>query len=95
MHSAETRTQLEQCRRVLARADTSEEMRLLADDLLTRLLHMHDERTLHASVLLLALDSLELVAELEPCVAAIRTRIGGADKPTPPMPSSPGPAGTR
>lgn len=94
MHSAETRTQLEHCQRVLVHAHTSEEMRLLADDLLTRLLHMHEERTLHASVLLLALDSLELVAELEPCVAAIRQRITGADRPSSSLSSPQGPAGT-
>jgi hypothetical protein len=72
MHSPETRAQLQQCRAVVAEADVTDELRLLARNLIDHLLEMHDAWRMRGSVLLLALDSLELVPGLEDCVAKLR-----------------------
>ena len=53
MHRQVTREQLEQCVRALAAADTSDEMRALAYDLLDKLLRMYDGGRLSREVLLL------------------------------------------
>ncbi|WP_156373260.1 hypothetical protein [Pseudorhodoferax sp. Leaf267] len=50
----------------------TDELRVLARDLLDHLLEMHDARRMRPSVLLLALDSLELVPGLEDPVRALR-----------------------
>lgn len=78
MHSPETRAQLEKCRTVVADADVSDELRLLARNLIDHLLEMHDARRMRGAVLLLALDSLELVPGLEDCVAKLRATDEGA-----------------
>jgi hypothetical protein len=72
MHSPETRAQLEQCRTIVADADVSDELRVLARSLLDHLVEMHDARRLRIPVFLLALDSLELVPGIEDCVAKLR-----------------------
>lgn len=72
MHSPETRAQLEQCRTIVADAEVADELRLLARNLIDHLLEMHDARRMRGSVLLLALDSLELVPGMEDCVAKLR-----------------------
>lgn len=72
MHSPATRATLEHCRSVVADADVSDELRVLARNLLDHLLEMHDAHRMRASVLLLALDSLELVPGLEDCVSKLR-----------------------
>lgn len=72
MHSPETRAQLEQCRAVVADADVSDEMRHLARNLIDHLLEMHAARRMRGSVLLLALDSLELIPGLEDSVQRLR-----------------------
>lgn len=84
MHRHVTREQLEQCRHVLAAAETSEEMRALGNDLLDRLLSMHDGGRLSREVLLLVLDSLALIPDLAACVERIRVHVGES-------PSKPGP----
>lgn len=60
------------CRAVVADSNVDVELRVLARDLLDHLLEMHDARRMRASVLLLALDSLELVPGLEDCVNKLR-----------------------
>lgn len=72
MHSPQTRASLEDCRAVLADADASDEMRQLANNLLDHLLEMHDAHRMRVSVLLLALDSLELVPGMENAVSKLR-----------------------
>lgn len=72
MHSPATRETLEYCRRVVADADASDELRVLAGTLLDHLLEMHDAHRMRVPVLLLALDSLELVPGLEDCVSQLR-----------------------
>lgn len=72
MHSPQTRVNLLRCLAVVEDADVSDEMRQLATDLLDHLVEMHDAHRMRASVLLLALDSLELVPGLEECVAKLR-----------------------
>ena len=72
MRTPQTRVNLENCRTALADADASDEMRQLASNLLDHLVEMHDAHRMRASVLLLALDSLELVPGLEECVAKLR-----------------------
>lgn len=83
MHSPATRATLVHCRTVVADANVDDELRALARDLLDHLLEMHDAQRMRASVLLLALDSLQLVPGLEDCVSELRktaareqTRIG-------------------
>ncbi|CAN7634664.1 hypothetical protein LJR039_004807 [Pseudorhodoferax sp. LjRoot39] len=78
MHRHVTREQLEQCRRALASADTSDEMRALASDLLDTLLRMYDGGRLSREVLLLVLDSLALIPDLVVCVDRIRARLGNS-----------------
>lgn len=72
MHSPATRDALVRCRRIVADAGVTDELRVLARDLLDHLLEMHDARRMRPSVLLLALDSLELVPGLEDPVRALR-----------------------
>jgi hypothetical protein len=72
MHSPATRATLEHCRNLVADADLSDELRMLARNRLDHLLEMHDARRMHVSVFLLALDSLELVPGLEDCVSWLR-----------------------
>lgn len=84
MHRHVTRDQLEQCRHALAAAETSDEMRALANDLLDKLLRMYDGGRLGREVLLLVLDSLALIPDLAACVERIRTQLGD-------HPSKPGP----
>lgn len=72
MHSPQIRATLEHCRTVLAGSDQSDDMRRLAENLLTHLLEMHDARRLRIPVFLLALDSLELVPGLGDCIAQMR-----------------------
>lgn len=75
MHSARTRTELLRCREALAQAEVSDELRELAEELLERLLGMHDARRLNGPVFLLALDSLELVPGLQASVEALRAAV--------------------
>ncbi|GHC78557.1 hypothetical protein GCM10007320_19080 [Pseudorhodoferax aquiterrae] len=75
MHSPRTRTELLRCRETLAQAEVSDELRELAEELLERLLGMHDARRLNGPVFLLALDSLELVPGLQVCVEALRAAV--------------------
>lgn len=75
MHSPGTRMELLRCRQTLASAEVSDELRQLADDLLDRLLGMHDARRLNGPVFLLALESLELVPGLEDSVKALRAAV--------------------
>lgn len=75
MHSPETRARLEQCRAIVADADVSDELRLLARNLIEHLIEMHDARRMRGSVLLLALDSLELVPGLEDSVQQLRSTV--------------------
>jgi hypothetical protein len=75
MHSPRTRIELLRCRNALAAAETSDELRELADDLLDRLMGMHDARRLNGPVFLLALDSLELVPGLQASVQALRAAV--------------------
>nr|WP_145552812.1 hypothetical protein [Variovorax boronicumulans] len=63
---------LEQCRDVVADADVTEELRVLARNLLDHLIEMHDARRMRIPVFLLALDSLELVPGLDDCVEKLR-----------------------
>lgn len=72
MHSPATRATLEHCRKLVADADVSDELRMLARNLLDHLLEMHDARRMRVSVFLLALESLELVPGLEDCVSRLR-----------------------
>lgn len=72
MHTPGTRACLEECRAIVADAAVSDEFRLLARNLLDHLLEMHDGNRMRASVLLLALDSLELVPGLEDAVNKLR-----------------------
>lgn len=75
MHSPRTRMELVRCRQALAQAEVSEELRQLADELLDRLMGMHDARRLNGPVFLLALDSLDLVPGLQASVAALRAAV--------------------
>lgn len=75
MHSHETRDRLERCRTEIAGADLSDEMRLLAYNLVHHLLEMNAARRLRPSVFLLALESLEFVPELQDCVAELRDSV--------------------
>ncbi|WP_156373430.1 hypothetical protein [Pseudorhodoferax sp. Leaf267] len=50
----------------------TDELRVLARNLLDHLLEMHDAQRMRVPVLLLALDSLELVPGLEDQVSALR-----------------------
>ena len=75
MHSPRTRMELLRCRQALAEAEVSDDLRLLADELLDRLMGMHDARRLNGPVFLLALDSLELVPGLEAQVQALRAAV--------------------
>ena len=72
MHTPQTRVHLENCRTALAHADASDEMRQLASNLIDHLVEMHDAHRMRVSVLLLALDSLELVPGLEDAVNKLR-----------------------
>ena len=72
MHTPQTRVHLEDCRTALADADASDEMRQLASNLIDHLVEMHDAHRMRVSVLLLALDSLELVPGLENAVNKLR-----------------------
>lgn len=72
MHTPQTRVHLENCRTALAAADASDEMRQLASNLIDHLVEMHDAHRMRMSVLLLALDSLELVPGLETAVNKLR-----------------------
>ncbi len=63
------------CREVLAAAQVSDDLRQLANDLLDRLLGMHDARRLNGPVFLLALESLELVPGLEASVSSLRAAV--------------------
>ena len=72
MHTPQTRVHLENCRTALAAADASDEMRQLASNLIDHLVEMHDAHRMRVSVLLLALDSLELVPGLENAVNKLR-----------------------
>jgi len=72
MHTPQTRVHLENCRTALAAADASDEMRQLASNLIDQLVEMHDAHRMRVSVLLLALDSLELVPGLETAVNKLR-----------------------
>lgn len=67
--------ELVRCRQALAQAEVSEELRQLADELLDRLMGMHDARRLNGPVFLLALDSLEMVPGLEASVQALRAAV--------------------
>lgn len=67
--------ELVRCRQALAQAEVSEELRQLADELLDRLMGMHDARRLNGPVFLLALDSLDLVPGLQASVAALRAAV--------------------
>lgn len=73
MHTPETRAQLERCREVVADADVSDELRCLARDLIDHLIQMHSARRMRASVVLLAIDALELVPGIEDCVKKLRS----------------------
>jgi hypothetical protein len=85
MHRHVNREQLEQCRHALASAEASDEMHALADDLLDKLLRMHDSCRLSRDVLLLALDSLALIPDLAGCVDRIRAQAGELpSRPAPP-----------
>lgn len=75
MHSPRTRMALLHCRQALAEADASDELRELAEDLLDRLMGMHDARRLNGPVFLLALDSLEMVPGLQAPVQALRAAV--------------------
>lgn len=75
MHSPRTRMELLRCRHALEAAEMSDELRELADDLLDRLMGMHDARRLNGPVFLLALDSLELVPGLQASVQALRAAV--------------------
>lgn len=72
MHFPATRATLKHCRSVVADADESAELRVLARNLLDHLAELHDADRMRVSVLLLALDSLELVPGLEDCVSKLR-----------------------
>lgn len=63
------------CREVLAQAEVSDELRELAEELLDRLLGMHDAQRLNGPVFLLALDSLDLVPGLQAPVQALRAAV--------------------
>lgn len=63
------------CREVLAAAQVSDDLRQLANDLLDRLLGMHDARRLNGPIFLLALESLELVPGLEASVSSLRAAV--------------------
>ncbi|KQP19490.1 MAG: hypothetical protein DI587_23670 [Variovorax paradoxus] len=67
--------ELVRCRQALAEAEVPEELRQLADELLDRLMGMHDARRLNGPVFLLALDSLEMVPGLEASVQALRAAV--------------------
>jgi hypothetical protein len=67
--------ELLRCRDALAAAEMSDDLRELADDLLDRLMGMHDARRLNGPVFLLALDSLELVPGLQASVQALRAAV--------------------
>ncbi|MGC3986367.1 MAG: hypothetical protein QM777_17510 [Pseudorhodoferax sp.] len=67
--------ELLRCRRTLAELEVSEELRQLADELLDRLMGMHDARRLNGPVFLLALDSLDLVPGLQDSVQALRAAV--------------------
>ena len=67
--------ELVRCRQALAQAEEAEELRQLADELLDRLMGMHDARRLNGPVFLLALDSLEMVPGLEASVQALRAAV--------------------
>jgi hypothetical protein len=82
MHSPRTRLELQRCRQTLATAEVPDELRQLADDLLDRLVGMHDARRLNGPVFLLALDSLELVPGLEASVQALRAAVHREIAPT-------------
>lgn len=75
MHSPQTRANLEHSRTVLAGAEVSDEVRQLASKLIDHLLEMHDAKRLRISVLLLALESLELVPGMEDCVNGLRAHV--------------------
>lgn len=75
MHSPRTRMALLRCREVLAQAEVSDELRGLAEELLDRLLGMHDAQRLNGPVFLLALDSLDLVPGLQAPVQALRAAV--------------------
>ncbi|PZP92660.1 MAG: hypothetical protein DI587_31380 [Variovorax paradoxus] len=79
MHSPETRAQLEQCRAVVADADVDDELRQLGMDLIGHLLAMHAEQRLNSQILLLALQSLELVPGLEDAVQKLRAAANRED----------------
>jgi hypothetical protein len=79
MQTPETRACLEECRAIVADADISDELRLLGRNLLDHLLEMHDAHRMRASVLLLALDSLELVPGLEDAVQKLRAAANRED----------------
>lgn len=76
MHRLFPRMLLEQCSNTLVNADTTDEMRLLGQDLLDRLMRLYDDGRLGLDVLLLALDSLPLIAELDGDLALLRAAVG-------------------
>nr|WP_145550065.1 hypothetical protein [Variovorax boronicumulans] len=65
MQSPETRACLEECRVVVADADVDDDQRQLGLDLIGHLLAMHADRRLNSQILLLALQSLEMVPGLD------------------------------
>jgi hypothetical protein len=67
-----TRVCLEQCRAVVADADLNDELQQLGSDLIGHLLAMHADKRLNTQILLLALQSLELVPGLEDAVSELR-----------------------
>jgi hypothetical protein len=67
-----TRVCLERCRAVVADADVNDELRQLGSDLIGHLLAMHADKRLNPQILLLALQSLELVPGLEDAVSKLR-----------------------
>jgi hypothetical protein len=76
MHRLFPRTLLEQCSNTLVNAVTTDEMRLLGQDLLDRLMRLYDDGRLGLDVLLLALDSLSLISELDGDLALLRAAVG-------------------
>lgn len=76
MHRLFSRELLERCSSTLVDADTSDEMRALANDLMHTLLRLYDGGRLTRDVLLLPIDSLSLIPDLERDVAPLREAIG-------------------
>jgi hypothetical protein len=75
MQSPAARALLERCCTVVANIDMDAELRARAWSIFDRLIEMHDEDRMRASVLVAALDSLGSVPGLEDCVTELRATV--------------------